>query len=666
MIKAEEIKRLIKVKVAPILDKHLRQYGYKFATTTLTFKNKKDDLQRVITLSKSISSFSYDKEAEIVRLRFNLNFRIKVPKFEKWVKEKKLDRSYSYQNIPHNQVVGYLDLDPKEVRLGNTYIPTASQSFKRAVVGSLSSGNQVGEYSMQELLDFRLEELLGIIDSVSDKFYNENSTIQHLSVDIYFLLYQERMEEAKEACLTYLNRVSKAVDEKKVKSERMGSLKRTTEDLLNNYYLITGVKIENPLDVTLNLIESRDAVYEFTKDYKFHEIYRFDISKFKVVDILINEVGEILYVLNDIEVFKLNEKGELLVNFKLETEPNYSPGAAFGNHSPEAALASNIRVLKNKFFVNNYVVLETNEVLRLSLSSFNRIYKKHLNSGITYGLTYNEKLDNFLQLVQRKEATALAFYNKNGEFLKSIEVTGRPKTILTNQKLFITVVDIKKNVLWNFEGEKIAELPCGNGNYRRTTFSKDEKYLISHFYSTKSELYNLETYKKSVLWGHPTFKKDYKEVLYQRINHNFGLNIASFSPDGTYIVGGADHGKYVAWRMPKAKRTELIPKDDLLNQMVTTDSFIVWGKGGQSITTQPRVVNLNGEDFLFNRANNAKYIEFTKDSEYFVIGIGDKATLWTKDFDNIKHFDNVKSMRIRGDFLFVEKEDELIVLSLQD
>lgn len=117
--------------------------------------------------------------------------------------------------------------------------------------------------------------------------------------------------------------------------------------------------------------------------------------------------------------------------------------------------------------------------------------------------------------------------------------------ILPEKNIIITTQHTNTLTILEFDGQVKDIYTIGNGN---TNFdvSNDQEQIICFFYSTKSQFFNINSKKKDVLWAHPTFIKDYKETLYNDIHHNFGMAVAKFSPDDTYIVGGAEHGKYVA------------------------------------------------------------------------------------------------------------------------
>ena len=123
--------------------------------------------------------------------------------------------------------------------------------------------------------------------------------------------------------------------------------------------------------------------------------------------------------------------------------------------------------------------------------------------------------------------------------------------------------------------------------------------------------------KSHVLWAHPTYLKNYKEVLYSDIHHNFNLSIAKFSPDDKFLVGGGYHGKYVVWKLPKFERVELLPARELL-----------------PLLKEAEIISLDGNIFLKNRGYDIRNIQFFNNSDNFITQLGPHNFLWNKEFAN--------------------------------
>ena len=111
--------------------------------------------------------------------------------------------------------------------------------------------------------------------------------------------------------------------------------------------------------------------------------------------------------------------------------------------------------------------------------------------------------------------------------------------------------------------------------------------------------------------------KNYKELLYNDTHHNFDLSIAAFAPDDSYIVGGGHHGKYVAWKLPKLERFELIPDAQFLPLFKSAE-----------------VVELDSIRFLKNRSDFMSNIKFFNGSRNFLTQLGDKNLVWNSEFSN--------------------------------
>ena len=117
------------------------------------------------------------------------------------------------------------------------------------------------------------------------------------------------------------------------------------------------------------------------------------------------------------------------------------------------------------------------------------------------------------------------------------------------------------------------------------------------------------------------------------------MNIAKFSPDNKYIVGGADHGKYVAWNLLKLERIELMPTDEvieLLEPLITSWSNI--NERGVDVTKVEKVT-LGSQTFLKNRRNDISQIIFFEDGDIFIteLGYGKFVLSWDRNFKNLTY-----------------------------
>jgi len=204
-----------------------------------------------------------------------------------------------------------------------------------------------------------------------------------------------------------------------------------------------------------------------------------------------------------------------------------------------------------------------------------------------------------------------------------------------------------ENLITDVDGKEIGTygFEYGNSSY---AFSRRKDKMLCYFYSAKSQLYDLADGSMETLWAHPTYLKGYKEIMYSDTHHNFGLSTAAFSPDDAYIVGGGDHGKYVAWTLPTLERVELIPQQEVIDLFKGEVSIMVNMESGNAQTvhsSKATLVEIEGQTFLNNRENEVADIIFLDNGDYFLL-VTDAGI--TMVFDRQFKYVGYKATGVRG------------------
>ena len=185
--------------------------------------------------------------------------------------------------------------------------------------------------------------------------------------------------------------------------------------------------------------------------------------------------------------------------------------------------------------------------------------------------------------------------------------------------------------------------------------------MLLHFYSTKSQLYNLSNKKKHTLWAHPTYLKNYKENYYSDINHNFGLTICEFTPDGKYIIGGADHGKYVVWDTKKFKRKEMIP-DQLSFKIFNWYSTSYANGKSKKNFFKPYVIEIENQRLFINRGYDISKITFLENGKYIITQVNDSLLVWDNHFNNVGYVYGIGKVKFSSNnFLVYKSKNELVI-----
>jgi len=124
---------------------------------------------------------------------------------------------------------------------------------------------------------------------------------------------------------------------------------------------------------------------------------------------------------------------------------------------------------------------------------------------------------------------------------------------------------------------------------------------------------------------------------------------AKISPNGDYIIGCADHGKYVAWEVKGFKRFELIPNEDFLPKIPPAE-----------------IVELDGNRMLKNRGNHIWSIVFFENGEYFGTQIKKYLLIWNRRFEHIQTIEVANKIRsIGGNYFMIGSEVEVSIFELK-
>jgi WD40 repeat protein len=204
--------------------------------------------------------------------------------------------------------------------------------------------------------------------------------------------------------------------------------------------------------------------------------------------------------------------------------------------------------------------------------------------------------------------------------------------------------------LHDFEGNILRALESNNArssigqNYGYHCFTKSYSHLFSYSYYVKSQLFNLSDFSMKPLWGHTTYERAYKELYYNDVNHNFGINIAAFSPDETYLVAGACHGKYAVWKLPSLERIELIPNSEYLTKMPNSE-----------------VVLIGKNRYLKNRNHQMRNIQFWENGKYFSFQINEDTLIFNNQFQHIQTLENSGTVKCFGEFSTSLKDNKLTI-----
>ena len=627
MVRESKIKELVDDKVVPIINDVLNQFGFKYQKSKRFFlRQDSKGFNQIINLFTPFSPIFFDDKTEQLFLTFNIYTQIEIPNYEKWYLEKFAEKANF--TIRSKQFTSQIEISFDDFEKDNFYEPTESQKFKRSVTISLM-GDSFPHKNIIPLSEFLKEIIPQIISnlSINSDLLNIYKNVEFRFQHIYLLVYGKYLDYANEQFTIYYDFLIDEIESKIKISETEASGSIAELDRLIKYLSkVSNLSFTNPFKRSIKILENQNDVFNFSINTNFGEKIRFDTSQFDIKSININSIGEILIFANNQNIIKLNSTGEILFETELETKNGYDK-IFWG-------VPSGIIKGTNDFFVNNLIITSDNKILELQLPiqklSKGKLQNPHIND-LSFWNVKNKYLviyeDNFI------------VYNIEGQVEKTINITQKYGSKIFIEKEWIVIQKRDSaNIILDFQGNEIAtyEYANANNNYE---FSINYEYLICFFYSTKSQFFDLTNNKKGTLWAHPTFIKDYKEKMYDDINHNFGMNIAKFSPDNKYIIGGADHGKYVAWTLPKLERIELIPQPEMVKRLEPHISTRFSDGKSEDIITKAELVVLENQTFLKNRNNEISKIVFFENGDVFIteLGYGKFVLSWDRNFNNLTY-----------------------------
>ena len=656
-VKAGKLQELLYGKVATQIDSVLSRYGFKYQKSKKRFYRQAGKLDQVFNLYTISSPLIYDDAAEQLGLRFILAACVEMPAFDKWYNECAAEPC----SFTHRLTGGWLKIQAPvafdDFSADDFYTPTDSQRFKGQVASLLSAGSTADiEYiSLQQVWDEKIPELIKVFETETDvqKIVELREYPQSM-LHALFLHFNGFTEPARQLYDAFVKN-SISMLEEKITAGNTEDIRSYTKGLhtLITVAKKTGVAVyENPFDQAIKQVTAKNTEFTFAPEVVFREKKRFDISRLDIRAIQINSLGEILILSDRSRVLKLSVDGNLVLDMTIEapvgfdqltwTKTGLLPGT-------------------NDFFVNNFIVREDNSTLELPLPLNSGKKSKYLQNYHISCLAFSKEKGKYFVLYLDKFIT----YNESGKEESTITVNQTSNGRIFPEKEWLILQHGKSGFgVFDFSGTLISEHEVSGGNHE-FDLSANFEYLACFFYSTKSQLFNLVNGKKQTLWAHPTFIKGYVETMYNDINHNFGMTRAKFSPDSKYLIGGGDHGKYVAFTMPKAERVELIPDPEFIKILNPDTNRIFINSDGTVADHQeikPGIVELDNQRFFVNRGNDISKILYIDNGEYFLTELNTSYVLaWDRRFTNRSYHKMEGAFDLHGDILTLRTPAELIL-----
>lgn len=651
MIKADSLKKLSEKIVLNGLLNKLEPIGFKYLKSKQHFKRTVGNFAQIISFGTSHSPLEFNESTDELYLKFHISANIESPKFDKWITKELKSRSFFRHFIENVKCIELVDFNT--LNRDDFFTPTESRKFKNYITSSLVGIDNDKRISFLEF-ENKLAEIIESFDNLNTAKSLYNNKTKAFRDYLRLLVFEGEIEQAKDAYLEKYNQVKNQVDLSNTdKIEETKKRIQSFEKFASEIEIFFKIKLENPFKRELNKLESKEEKIKLSSDLGFKEHFRFDSSLLEIDSFDINDLGEVSIVTEEKEIIKIKANGDIKSIGKLKVDDCFSN--SFNN--------SKVNWIENAkvFSFNNYILLENDELIELTFDFDKTKFKTNQIPLFIKELSFDssKKEYHFLYLLNYKH-TYHSIYDLSGQLISTYTIDknilklnlSRQEYIVQSEKNSVDIMDFKGNIKENFK--------YGNGN-DHIELSPDGKLMLLHFYSTKSQLYNLDNKKKQTLWAHPTFLKNYKENFYNDINHNFGLTTCKFTPDGKHIIGGADHGKYVIWDTKKFERKELIPNEPSYKIFNWFTTSITNGKSTENYF-KPYSVEHENQNLFINRGYDISKISFLGNGKYIITQVSDSLLIWTKDFENIGHIYGIGRVTFSANnFLIYKNNNELVI-----
>lgn len=649
MIRSEAIKKIFEEVVVKTLSTTLAPLGFKYIKSQNGFKRIQDDFTQFILVGQSNSPLVYDESEDKLYVLFSLHSSLQNSKFDNWVTEKLKTQS----NFRHSltSIHSIVEINPNLLDKDDFYEPTKSQAFKNYVLRSMTGGDSIKRIHISELPSAlsKISMELNNLCNIPTLFENRSKAYR----DYYrLLIYNGNIEEAKEHYIKSIKESKQIINDLiKTNPDEAKKSIQSLEFFSEECKILLGLEIKVDFNRSFQKLECKQRRIKLANNLGYEEILSLDTSLLNIESFAIDDKGNTCAIVDRNKIVLISESGQVNNVGTLEYPDSFRTDI------------SGFQLTWNKdadsFIINNYILNDAG-LTELPIQVEDKNIKPHSLYPHLSDLVFDKVDRKFYTLftVDRTK-TCLSIYNKNGDLLESSIIVGHCRKINLGRKEILRITKDNYYESLDFKGNLKDKYLFGNGN-DRIELSNNGNYMVLHFYSTKSQFYNLDENKNQTLWAHPTYLKDYKEKFYSDINHNFGMTICKFSPNDEILVGGADHGKYVFWDGKGNNRKELIPSEE---SRIVFNYFQTNFKDGQSFKEYfvPYVESIDSTNFFINRDYTINKIHFIDDN-IFLTKIKDAILTWDYRGNSIGYIYGLeKCVFSESNFMAIYQENQLSI-----
>lgn len=658
MLKETSIQKLIYENAVPELDIVLKPQGFKYLKSKSYFVKQNGIFQHIIYVSHPTSALDYDESRDLTIVKFTISGAIKIPDFEKWCFEKFNEQIwYCYDTQTIASTIDF-EIDELYDSLGEDsfYTPTPSREFKRKVtLYYVGNSENYATVSLGELLNKQIPLFLKELEEMSDliKLFEAreySTSLSHILLLVfggYTDLAKEHFDKAYQEHLNYIE------NNLKTNPRSVRDNIKNLEKFIEVAQKVINTSYENPYGKAVKILSNQNIVFKFSEKTIFKESLRIDVSQFEINSYYINSIGEILLIINQQKIIKLAKNGTVLIEKEVE---NIEGFVAF--HT----VLGGIIEQTDEFYVNNCILRKDNSITVLNLPKVEKKNEKSRRITFITDFKFSNDTNEYLVLYRN----VLLFYDIVGNLKKNVHIDEEycSKIVIEKQHVVSHIGEDEKSSIYDFNAKLIQRYECHNA-----LFSDDFTYAIDSI-NNKTKLYNLIDGKKTTLWAHPTFIKGYKEIIFKDTWRNTSVKQIKFSPDNQYIIAIAGQGKYVAWRLPKLERVELLPKAEFIDLLPGITKTIFSDKGAEELVVKPQLVEIEGQVYFKNTRDDLANVFFFEGGNLFLIVVDNYyspfALLWDKNFNNLSHYKMSGKVVLHGNKYLSEKSIKEFVVYIRD
>ena len=639
MIKKASLKKLLQKTAVQLAEPLLTKQGFQLVSSKNQYYKRTGVFKLCIDFLHQAAHLDYDPMTKTYNLTFRIDVYVGIPEYDKWLKEVVPGLGV----FKHHTRKAFYTMEIEESQLAELefFVPNQAQRFKGRFSSISVISKRPNSTAYQELLVQNYQPIIAELEQLAgfEQLYEQRPQPFNPKY-LYLLIFGQHTEKAKSVFTAY------AASKLKYWQENLPDDKAGQKSKIDQYNTFAN-DINQRLQLDIAQWEVQFSKYELKRaesvlpigpDLVLRELFRIENPWYSIIGFA--RINNFIYqIQGNGQIYKHSITGEELCEINLPI-----------GEKRKKALEFRAIPQKGLLFVDQFILDNEDQVHELPFRLDKSFRKEYYQPP--YGQAYFPKTGRYAFFISDLKKHEAHFFDAAFQPIEVIPLEHWPMEFIPESGLILTNIDERSYEVYNLKGRHLRSMPSKNASYNNLKgfdFSVKADLFISFWFYAKSQSFRLSDGQAlSTLWAHQTYLKGYKDALYNDIHHNFGMTHARISPADSYIVGGAEHGKYVAWRLPDFERVELIPQTDYLKG---------WPKA--------EIVEWQGHTFLKNRGNRVRHIEFFDQGKYFGLLIHEDLLIWDENFNHLHTLEGIKSVKaIDSNTFLIERENASIIYEL--